>query len=264
MSNTAIDEALTLRAVAESEWNIRADERYEANTGMFGGWTAAVLLKSVLDDTRAQGTVSALTVHYAKRIPPGSELVLRTRIMGGSRSLGYWQTELSLAGDAQVAAFATVLLASRRASDLFSEPVMPEAPAPESLANISPPGTFGERTLQRMAVGMPIFNQTVTRSLAWVRETSGRAIDAVQLAYLADAYAPRIFFKSPGPRPSSTITMSVYFHATEAELRDVGDDYVLSEAIGTRAEHSTVGSQVRLWSRMGTLLATSEQLCWFR
>ena len=86
----------------------------------------------------------------------------------------------------------------------------------------------------------------------------------MQLAYLADAYAPRIFLCSKGPRPSSTITMSVYFHATPEELAEVGDDYVLSEAIGTRAEHATMGSQVRLWSRKGRLLATSEQLCWFR
>jgi acyl-CoA thioesterase len=44
----------------------------------------------------------------------------------------------------------------------------------------------------------------------------------------------------------------------------VGDDYVLNEATGTRGEHSTSGQQARLWSRDGALLATTEQLCWYR
>jgi hypothetical protein len=34
--------------------------------------------------------------------------------------------------------------------------------------------------------------------------------------------------------------------------------------VGTRAEGSTIGSQLRMWSRSGALLATSEQLCWFK
>jgi hypothetical protein len=56
----------------------------------------------------------------------------------------------------------------------------------------------------------------------------------------------------------------VYFYASADELAAVGDDFVLSEAVGTRAEASIVGSQLRLWSRRGALLATSEQLCWFK
>jgi acyl-CoA thioesterase len=110
----------------------------------------------------------------------------------------------------------------------------------------------------------PLFEQPDTHTMSWVREMSGRPVDPLQLAFLSDVYAPRIFLKSKAPRPSSTVTMSVYFHATEAELTEVGDDYLLSDVTGTRAEHSTVGSQVRLWSPRGALLATSEQLCWFK
>jgi hypothetical protein len=58
--------------------------------------------------------------------------------------------------------------------------------------------------------------------------------------------------------------MSVYFHATDDEVAAVGDDYFLNEATGTRGEHSTSGQQARLWSRDGALLATTEQLCWYR
>jgi hypothetical protein len=270
---SSLSDALTLRALAEGEWRGLADPRYEAGTGMFGGWTAAILLRSVVDDPRAQGSASALTVHYLKRIPPGSELTIRTRPLGGGRSIGFFGAELSLSGDDrgsspeeddEPAAIGTILLAQRRPSDVFTEFVMPDVPGPDALPEQHPPGSFGERTLIRPAIGEAIFDQPSTRSVTWVRESSGRAVDQLQLAYLADAYAPRILFKSSTMRPSSTITMSVYFHAGVDELRELGDDYVLSEINGTRAEQSIIGSQARLWSRTGKLLATTEQLSWFK
>ena len=60
------------------------------------------------------------------------------------------------------------------------------------------------------------------------------------------------------------MTMAVHFHGTEEEIAAVGDDYVLTEAIGTRGDRSTSGQQARIWSRAGALLVTTEQLCWFR
>jgi len=44
----------------------------------------------------------------------------------------------------------------------------------------------------------------------------------------------------------------------------VGAGYILNEATGTRGVHSTSGQQARLWSRESVLLATTEQLCWYR
>lgn len=260
---SSLSEALSLRAVDPSEWRGLADPRYEAGTGMFGGWTAALLLRSVIDDPRAAGTASAITVHYMKRVVPGSEVRLRTRLVSNSRSLAFWSAELGLADDDAVAAVATVIVAQRKPSDRFTEHAMPSAPAPETLSQVHPPGTFGQRTLVR-PVTEGLFDQPTTRSLTWVRELSGRAVDRVQLAYLADAYAPRIYLKSKAPRPCSTLTMTVYFCASDEELSGIGDDYILSDVAGTRAEQSTVGSRARLWSRGGALLATTEQLGWFK
>jgi hypothetical protein len=97
-----------------------------------------------------------------------------------------------------------------------------------------------------------------------VREESGRSVDHVQLALLADHRVPRSFFWSDGPRPSATLSLSVYFHATQSELAAVGDDEILSEAFGTRGAMSTSEEQLRLWSRGGALLATSVQMAWYR
>jgi acyl-CoA thioesterase len=116
----------------------------------------------------------------------------------------------------------------------------------------------------RYAIGANPFNQKTTRSLGWQRENSGRKIDAIGLAFLADLGWPRVFAISAGPRASSTITMSVYFHATPEEIAAAGAEWILCDMIGTRIEASTAGSNARLWSADGKLLATTEQLCWIR
>src|SRR5262245_30307000 len=185
---TALTEALALQASGPGEWKGHADPRYESNNGMFGGWTAAVLLKSVRDDARAQGTPSALTVHYLKQVPPSRDVNIRPRWVGGGRSLNFWQAELSLVGDDHPAALATIVLANRRDSDGFVEQSMPNVPGPETLPERHPPGPFGERTLVRPVSGYPLFNQPNSRSIGWVREMSGRPVDFLQLAYLSDAY----------------------------------------------------------------------------
>jgi acyl-CoA thioesterase len=93
---------------------------------------------------------------------------------------------------------------------------------------------------------------------------TGRPVDHIEVAFLSDQLPPRSFYWSDGPRPSATLTMSVYFLATDEEIAAIGDDYILIEAIGTRGARSTSGLQARLWSRRGELLATAEQLAWFR
>ena len=259
-----LEQALSLQALEEGEWATVADVHYEANNGMFGGWTAAVLLKSVMLDERAKGLPSAITLHYINRITPGSNLRIRTLVIGGGRSISHWRTEIHLAGESKVMAYASIVMAQRRPSDSFMEWSMPEIPPHDDLSISSPPGSFGERTIVKPVFGFPPFAQPSTKSLAWVKERSGRPLDSLQLAYLSDTYPPRIWYQGVDPRPSATITLSTYFHATTEELESIGDDYVLSEVTGTRGEQSTVGSQARIWSKTGVMLATTEQLHWFR
>jgi acyl-CoA thioesterase len=257
-----LGDSLALHSTGEGSWRAFADPQNEANTGMFGGWTAALLLKSVICDARAQGEPAAMTLSYVNRVSPGRELVLNTSPMGGGRSVMTWRSDLLRDSDGAVLASASVLLANRRESDRFTEWPLPVAPVPEDLPMIHPPATFGQHV--DMRVDKLPFGNRDSHSVQWIRERTGHAVDHVLLAYLADCYPPRILYRGSAPRPSSTLTMSVYFYASAEELAAVGDDFMLSEAVGTRAEQSIVGSQLRLWSRAGALLATSEQLCWFK
>ena len=231
---------------------------------MFGGWTAAVALKAVLassanDDARP----SALTINFIERVIPDTEVLIRTEHLGGGRSIAHWRADV-LDSEGRLLGLAMALLTIRRPTDGHTEPSTPEVPVPESLEPFWPPSPQGQRTEIRPITGNPPVNQMTTSSLSWVRDTSGRQVDHLQLTHLADAYAPRCWFWSRDPRPNATMTLSVYFHGTDEEIGAVGDDYVLNEAIGTRGAESTSGQQARLWSRKGALLATTEQLTWYR
>jgi len=263
MAQGDLEHALKLSRSDGGVWTAHADPNYESMNGMFGGWTGAVALREVCIEADSEATPSALTVNFVGKVEPGSDALIRTRRVGGGRSVSYWQSELSVS-DITVAT-ASVVLTERRDSDGHLEISMPDAPDPAMLEATYPaPGPWGERALVRPILGSPPHNQESTYSTSWVRETSGRKVDHLQLAFLADDRAPRSFFWSDGPRPSSTITLSVYFHATVEELAEVGDDDLLSEAFGTRGAQSTSEEHLRLWSRQGALLATSVQMAWYR
>jgi acyl-CoA thioesterase len=256
-------EALTLRHDGKS-WIAFADPRYESINAMFGGWTTAIALRAVQEQAGPETSPSAITTNFVEAIVPGSEVRIRSRRLGGSRSVAHWIVELTPLDDERTLAHAVVTMTNRRATDGHVQPVAPDAPDPDGLDELHAPGAQGERSVIRPIAGFPPFNRGDTFSSAWVRELTGRTFDRVQLAFLADQFAPRPFFWSEGPRPSATLTMTVYFHATDEEIAAVGDDYILSEAIASRGESSTCGQHARIWSRSGALLATSEQLCWYR
>ena len=259
-----LDEALALQATDGTAWLAFADPRYEAFNAMFGGWTAAILLRAIQLRSNTDATPSAITVNFFEKIAAGSSITVNARRLGGGRSIEHWQSTITDADDQTVLAQAMGVLSRRRPSTGHTEPKMPYAPDPSSLPLLHPPNNFGQRTDMRPVDGLLQFGRMETRSVHWTKEMSGRTIDHVQLAFLSDAYAPRSFYWSDGPGPSATITLSTYFHGTVDEITAIGDDYVLTEATGTRGVESTSGQQARLWSRGGALIATTEQLAWYR
>jgi acyl-CoA thioesterase len=258
----SLDQALAVRPDGADRWVAYADPDHESISAMFGGWTAAVVLSAVVRASGGTASPIAMTVNFIAPITPGNDVAVSVHHLGGGRSIGHWRADVRMVGSDIVLAYAMVVLANRRATDSHNQFTMPEVPDPEMLEEIQAPGPQGRQTQIRSISGE--FAAGDTTGLLWVRDTSGRTLDHVQLAYLADQYAPRSFFWGAGPRPSATITMSVYFHARDEELAAVGDDYILNEATGTRGDQSTSGQQARLWSRQGALLATTEQLCWYR
>jgi acyl-CoA thioesterase len=259
---STISEALALRPDGDGRWLAHADPDHQSITGMFGGWTTGVLLGAVLHSAGTDAAPSALTVNFLGAITPGDDVVVTVEHLGGGRSIDHWRADVRpTTGDALLAT-ALVALTNRRDSEPHLQARMPEAPDPDGLERIFAPSPQGLQSDIRAVSGEYFSGDS--RSTAWVRDVSGDPMDHLQLAYLSDQYAPRSFFWGEEFRPSATISLSVYFHATAEELAAVGTDYVLNEATGTRAEQSTSGQQARLWRRDGVLLATTEQLCWYR
>lgn len=261
-----LESALNLTQAGAGVWHGTADRHYEANTGMYGGMTAALLLKSVVSEANAVGAPVSLSVSFVRMLPPGSPVVLRTQLLGATRSLQHWSSSICVQGSDDISATALVVLGARRIGDDKTDPKMPDVAPPEGIAAFEPPGTFGKQSPVRMALGD--FSQGVTQgntySAGWIREVSGRKIDHVQIAYLCDNYPPRAFYLGTGPRPSSTLSYNVYFVAPEDEVAALGDDFTLMEAFGTRGANGVYGTRGNLWSCSGKLIATTEQAAWFR
>ena len=260
---TALDESLALEAIGAGSWRGHAHALFEASNGMFGGWTVALLLKAIISDPAATGSAIAMTVNFIATVQPGSDLRLLTSCIGAGRSLAHWRCDVVDEASSTLLATSLVILGNRRESDRYTEGAMPEMALPETFPPFRPPFPNKPTLEIRSPDGSP-FNRGYTRTLSWEKETSGRPIDVLTLALLSDLGAPRIFTISPAPRPSATLTLSVNFLASEAELAACGDDFILSDMIATRIEQSTVGTRKTMWSRAGALLATSEQVCWFR
>lgn len=261
----SLDEVVALDAAGVNRWRAHADPDHESINAMFGGWTAAVSLAAVGASAGGSLTPSALTVNYVRAVVPGTRPTIDVEHLGGSRSIDHWRADLRDSETGDLLASASVVLTARRPSEEHDQWTRPDAPEPDTLEEFHAPGTQGQQTeLRRLSGTEDAFGQGDTQTSAWIRMVSGRPHDHVQLAYLSDQFAPRSFYWGVGPRPSATITMSVYFHATADDLAEAGGDYLLNEATGTRGAQGTSGQQGRLWSRSGALLATTEQLAWYR
>jgi len=264
------DDSIAVQPGEPGSWFAHADPRQESISSVFGGWSAAVSLHAVrcasdaLNDPELPSTPAAITINFVERVVPGQDVRIQVERIGGGRSITHWRADLRSLEDDRILTSATVALANRRSTDGHLELAMPAGPAPEGLDDYHAPGPQGQRTVLRPITGFPPTSLPTTESRHWLRELSGRPVDHLLLVYLADQYPPRSFYWADAPRPSATITLSVYLHATPTEVAAVGDDFVLVDAIGTRGQESISGQQASIWSRGGVLLATTEQLAWYR
>ena len=207
---STIGDALALRADGDGRWLAHADPDHQSITGMFGGWTAGVLLGAVIRTADGTAMPSAMTVNYIGPISPDDDVVVTVEHLGGGRSINQWRADVRpVAGDALFAT-AVVALTHRRPSTPHQQLQMPDAPDPDSQKRIYAPSPQGLHSDLRHVSGSWNYESGDSRDSMWVRDVSGRPLDHLQLAYFADQYAPRSFFFGGGPGPSATISMSVY------------------------------------------------------
>ena len=267
-----LDDALALTATGTDVFTGRTTEPYWNMVGPFGGVTAATLLQAVMQHPARLGEPLSLTVNYAGAVGEGP-FELRATPVRTSRSTQHWWLQLvqpDKDGKARVMTTATAITAVRRQTWSATDLPMPEAPAPETCAQVEQaiPVQWVNRYAMRPVAGMPprqwdgAERDSLTR--LWVRDTPGRALDFVALAALSDVFYPRIWRRRALHVPAGTVSMTVYFHAGSALLAETGSGWLLAQARGQEYRNGFFDQTAQLWNQAGQMLATTQQIVYYK
>jgi acyl-CoA thioesterase len=264
-----LDEATRLERLGPERLMGRTSKHYANMGGPFGGFTAATLMRAVVEDERRQGVPIALTVNYSAAIAEGEfEIACRERRTG--KSTQHWSLELTQSG--KVAATASVVCGARR--QVWSHAVAtPPAIAPVDQVPVFDYGNrFGwlNRYEMRFANGEVDFaprdpaelREPVT--LVWMRDKPDRPLDYVSLAALSDAFIIRAFVVRGVFVPVGTVSLTTFFHADEETMRAQGSEPLLGQATAHVFSGGFFDQAAELWGKDGRLLATSTQIVWYK
>ena len=257
-----------LKPIAPHRWTTRAGPEWSnPGGGLWGGYAIGLAIRVLEAEPEAVGEALSLTLTYATGLPAG-DLDIRTRRLRQGGSVGVWEVEVLAAGSDQVGVHAIATLARRPATPPFAFAVMPAAPDPQGLPHWNfpgaPSGHYGDHAFERRPVeGHPPAPGAGSRSLAWVRSRAA-PMDKAMLGMITDASAPRAMYALGSEARTTTLSLTVYLHATAEELAKVGDDFILVECEGRVGGGGASDERTSLWRRDGRLLATSEQLAWYR
>ncbi len=261
----SLDEATAITRAAD-RLTAAAPGAYWNMAGPFGGATAALMMRAIIEDERRVGEPVAITVNFCGPIVD-APLELDVRVARSGKSVQHWSVDLRQ-GDTIVAT-ATAVCALRREGWRFENGAMPEAPPPDALApRQSDQLGWTSRYDMRFVSGAPRFERDDAgrdpRSVLWLRDAPARPLDFVSLTALSDAFFVRIVHARGDIPPVATVTLTTYFHATGAELARVGERALLGVADTRLFDHGFFDQTAELWSPDGHLIASSVQMVWFK
>ena len=266
------DQAVTLHQQPDGLFFGATQPAYNNMVGPFGGITAAVLLQAVLQHPQRLGEPIALTVNFAGAVADGP-FTVNARPVRTNRSTQHWVVELAqpgAGGQPQVATTATVVTAVRRSTWGDSEVPMPSVPTPAAVPQAHIPG--GVAWLSRYAMHLisgalpQQWDGSSAPSLTqmWVRDAPARTPDFASLAALADVFFPRIWLRRATRVPVGTVSMTVYFHCSAAQLAAVGSSHLLAQARGQAFSNGFFDQTGLLWAADGALLCSTHQTVYYR
>ncbi len=257
--------AIPLTPLAPGRWtSLAGPEWSNPGGGLWGGYAIGLCIRVLESEPEALGEALSLTLTYAEGLPSG-ELEVRTRRIRQGGSVGVWEVELLPAGTDRVGVHGIVTMARRPKTPDFAFAKMPDAPDPESLPSPEMPNShYGAGAFERRPVeGFPPTPSGDSRSLTWARSRRG-PLDKALLGMMTDNSAPRAMYALGPAVMTTTLSLTAYLHATVEELAEVGDDFILVECEGRVGGGGASDERSSYWRRDGKLLATSEQLAWYR
>lgn len=267
------DQALQLTPTGVDEYAGATHERYWNMIGPYGGITAAAMLQAVMQHPDRLGEPVALTVNFAGPVARGP-FILRARAARTNRSSQHWvieQLQADAQGRLESVTTASAVTALRRGGFALVENTMPEAPAPETVAQVRlrrGPEWFGSYELRPVKGGPPRVwdgsDSGDSLNQLWMRDAPNRPLDYLSLTACADFFYPRIWGRRATLGPVSTVSMTVYFHTDAKLLADTGEGYLLGQSRGQVFFKGFFDMQAQLWNQQGALLATTHQTLYFK
>jgi acyl-CoA thioesterase len=263
----ALDAAIALTPTGEDTFQGRTHPEYQNFIGPFGGITAAQALNAVLLHPKRNGEPVAFTVNFAAALADG-EFTARVRLARNNRSTQHWIVELVQQGETMLTA--TALTAQRRDTWGFDELQMPDVPAPHTVQMEPGRAVAWLAHYERRVIEGDVpqrwegqdSGSTCTR--LWLRDRPDRPLDFPALTAMADNFFPRLWLRRATQVPLGTVTMTVYYHAREPQLRDTGTGYLLGQVRGQGFGAGYFDHSAQLWNEAGTLLATTHQAVYYK
>jgi acyl-CoA thioesterase len=264
-------QSLALRQVSEDVFAGRTDPDYFMRTGPYGGWVAAILLKAALSHNKAATFNDPVSITISFLAPiTAADFRLVITLQKLTRTLCFLRVDArqDIDGADELAASALVILGPRRGDLHLADISAPkDLPPPDGVPVFSPLPTmpaFFNRYQLRYITSRPFAENPTAHSLIYVRDHPARPLDVLSLAALCDVSPPRPFFRGANVAPFATVTMSVYFQTSVADIAKIGAEEVVIEARMRQAKAGFSDQTLEVWSQAGVLLASSEQMCWFR
>ncbi len=230
----------------------------------FGGWVAAVAARAVEEHPDCAAPIVSLQMSYLSAVAPG-EVEIRVSLLKSGASTQFWRAEL-LQRDA-ITNTADIVTSNRKPTDIDYQLARPETKAMVGgiKLEVMPMTPNWVATYQQYIVqGTPFSDNGTPETMTWIKQEDGRPIDRKSIIAICDTPMPRTFFLSDIPRMGSTVSMATYIYASEEDIAAAGSDHLLLRVSGATVRNSSTDQRVELWSKAGTLLATSNQIGFFR
>jgi acyl-CoA thioesterase len=262
------DQATRVTA-GDSRWQGRTSPDYWAFVGPFGGFTAATILRALVEHPQRAGDPLSLTVNYCAPIAEGS-FDIDTRLVKANRSSQHWCVELSQTGG-DVAALREH--GGRQRRPTWSHQVG-QGPDAKPFDKIEPytkiAADWAKQYDFRFIEGAPDMRSGPHKEPAssfsklWIGDRVPRKVDMLSLMAMSDAFFARVFHARGELVPFGTVSLTTYFHVDAEELAQRDITRVLATADAKTFHKSYHDQSGELWSPDGRLLATTTQIGYFK
>jgi acyl-CoA thioesterase len=261
------DDAIALTAQADGTWLGHTSAHYANMVGPYGGITTAQALNAVLQHPDRLGDPVSLTVNFCAALGDGPFVAI-ARAARTNRSTQHWVIELQQGGQAVFTG--TAVTAVRRDTWSLDEEPRPECLPPAQVPWRAPatPMEWVKRYEQRFITGnLPaVWDGSGQDSLTrmWVRDNPPRPLDFASLACISDIFFPRIFNRRATVVPVGTVSMTIYFHASAAQIESTGTGYLFAQARAQAFRNGFFDQTGQLWNEAGVLLVTTHQIVYYK